>query len=81
VNRADYDRLTERQFVELGAAFVTTRLIQNGVVGVPAGTRVSITRKFGGFGIESAPCSHCGVTVRVTKVEPSAIAFSPVAPA
>jgi hypothetical protein len=73
VKRADYERLTERQFVALGQAFVTTRPIHNGVVGVPAGTPVSITRKFGGFSIESAPCQHCGVTVRVSRVDVGSI--------
>lgn len=75
MNRQDYNRLTSDQFK--GRKARTTRVIKNGVGSIPAGTVVTIARKFSGFEIETPRCSCCGVSLFVTRVEPDALDLIP----
>lgn len=48
----------------------TTREMQTAMMVIPAGTRVRITRSFAWHRLEitADPCSCCGVSVRVSRV-------------
>jgi hypothetical protein len=43
--------------------------LQNGRFDIPKGTIFSIERKFNGFSLISEPCPHCGISVRITRVQ------------
>lgn len=66
MNRREYERLTETEMK--GRRWRTVRPIASSQMEVPAGTEVRIVRKFGGVGIVTNPCEHCGVAVRISKV-------------
>jgi hypothetical protein len=59
----EYRRLTLAQMKS--RAWRTTREIANGNMVIPAGTPVQITDKRGGLALTGAPCTCCGVQVRV----------------
>jgi len=47
--------------------------LRNGYTVIPEGTVLTITRKSSGFTLEGEPCEHCGVQVRISKVEPYSV--------
>ena len=54
---------------------ITSRHLSNGQTKIPAGTRVRVNRKFGGFGLISDPCPHCGIRVQIHGVHISDLGF------
>lgn len=75
MNRRDYESMTEKQF--RGRQARTLFDMQNGTRTIAAGTVVTITRKFGGFDITVATCKHCGLGLRMTRVQPRDLELLP----
>lgn len=75
MNRRDYNRLTSAEFK--GRKARTTRTIESRSLSVPAGSIVTIVRKFSGFEIATPKCQCCGVSVFMTKVGPDALDLLP----
>jgi len=44
--------------------------LRSGWAAIPAGTILTIRSKQGGLGLVSDPCSTCGVSLSITKVQP-----------
>jgi hypothetical protein len=63
-----YRSLSDREW--RGKRLRLLRPVQNTYVILPAGTIVTVKRKFKGFEIEGEACRCCGVRVRMTKVLP-----------
>jgi hypothetical protein len=53
-----------------GVKVRSLRALRNGWAEMPAGTIFTITRKFSGFDLESDPCEHCGIKMRISRVQP-----------
>lgn len=51
------------------------REVESGRLLLRAGTILPVVGKFKGLTLRSEPCGHCGVSVYITKVPPSAIEF------
>lgn len=75
MNRREYDRLTGEQL--RGRKVRTLCPMSNGFVEIPAGTILTIGRKFSGFTMRSEPCSLCGVRVLISRVEPQSVELLP----
>jgi hypothetical protein len=78
--------MTPAEYAKLRDATVTgrqarlTRPVANGGgYTLQKGTVVTIKRKFGGFEIEGVLCKHCGVQVRVTRVNYGSLDLLPEA--
>lgn len=56
-----------------GKKVKSTREIANGLGALPAGTTFTILRKYAGLELESDPCAHCGVQLRITRVDIGAV--------
>jgi len=69
VNWAEYKRMTLEEMQK--KRWRTTREMRNGYVTIPAGMEVRITYKRGGLNIEGEKCAHCGVSVHISKVNPT----------
>lgn len=66
MNANIYQNKTEKFF--LGKKVRTLIQMQNGLMIIPKGAICTITRKFGGFNLESEPCEKCGVRIKITRV-------------
>lgn len=67
ISAKDYRRHSEPWWIGKAVRLeydVTT----NGGIKYPRGTLATITRKFGGFDIESEPCKCCGVRVQIKQL-------------
>ncbi len=72
---AEYRRTPGREFE--GRRARVTRDIGNRVGSIKAGSVVTIERKFKGFEVVSEDCEHCGVRLRITRVDPMFIELLP----
>ena len=61
-----YEKNTEKFF--MGKKIRTLIQMQNGLMVIPKGAVCTITRKYGGFNLNSEPCKCCGVQKRITRV-------------
>lgn len=68
MKQSDYKRMTERQL--MGRRVRVLRPLTNAWGTIPVGAECRITRKFQGFSLTSDPCSHCGVRVSMSRVNP-----------
>lgn len=68
MNRKEYTRVTDEQIK--GREAYTKMPLENGAGRIDVGTRVTITRKFKGFAIETPKCEHCGTQIKMTRVPP-----------
>lgn len=75
MTRQDYEKMTEAELV--GRFVATTVDMQNGRNTIAKGTIAKITRKFGGLDLNVAPCTHCGVGVRISRVKPADVDLLP----
>lgn len=66
MRRLEYERRTDADW--RGTRVRTRRPLSTQHLAIPAGTVLTITRKFSGFNLQTDPCAHCGVAVRITKV-------------
>lgn len=66
MNAKTYKKNTEKFF--LGKKVRTLMQMQNGNMVIPEGAVCTITRKYQGFDLESAPCKCCGVQVLISRV-------------
>lgn len=66
-----YRKMTEAQLK--GRRVVATRDLQTGQIRVPAGTVLTVQRKFGGLDLISDPCPHCGIRPFLRRVPPQAL--------
>lgn len=53
----------------IGATVRTRREMSTGMLRIPAGTEMTVRNVSPGLRLEGAKCSHCGVSVYVTRVD------------
>lgn len=53
----------------VGMIVETRREMRNGMLIIPAGTKCEVTYARSGLTLEADPCPHCGVQIRVTRVD------------
>jgi len=66
MKKSIYLNTTEKKF--LGRIVRSKIPMKNSIGILPAGSLFKITRKYGGFSLESEPCPHCGMILRITGV-------------
>lgn len=66
MNRKDYERWNEIEWKRHNVR--TLGELRNGKTVIPKGTVCRITAKFGGFTLQTDPCSHCGISVLISRV-------------
>ena len=44
------------------------RVLRNGNIKIPSGSKFTVTRNYGGLTLESDQCPNCGVSVYITRV-------------
>lgn len=77
LTRRDYDRLNADEWK--GKRVRSRRPLVNGWAEMPAGTIFTVEGKFKGFSLRSDPCSHCGIRMRVDRVDFAALEMAPAA--
>lgn len=66
-----YKKTTEKRMLGLRVRIIGE--LQNGYAVVPPGTLATITKKFDGLSLTCDPCEHCGMKVRIGRVNPSEV--------
>jgi len=72
------DRNTYRRFPErdlIGLRVRSTRSLGNKLGRMPEGAIFTIKKKWGGLTLESDPCHHCGIKLRIANVDPRDVEF------
>ena len=68
------ENMDEKYYEKHNEAFFLNRKVrtlkemQNGYAVIAKGTICKITRKYGGFDLNTEPCDACGVKVRISRV-------------
>ena len=67
----EYRRMTLGQLQ--GRKVELMREVQTRQMRIPVGTVMTIRGKFKGLELETEPCDHCGVVMRVARLHPSSV--------
>ena len=59
----------------IGGYVQTRRKMQNGYVVIPAGTICEVTDSYRGLALTSAPCEHCGMQARISRVSEASVDY------
>jgi len=68
-----YRKLTERELK--GKRVRLLEATYTGAMIIPKGAICTVTGKFKGISLNSEPCPHCGVVIRVMRVQPYQVEF------
>lgn len=68
ISEYQYNKWTERDVK--GKKARMDQDVYTGTFKIPKGMIVTITRKQRGYGVQSEPCEHCGVSIRARHVDP-----------
>ena len=71
MKESEYRRTPEKELV--GRRVKSLKPFRNGLFVIPAGIVFKIERKHGGFHLITEPCSKCGISAFISKVQPCEI--------